>query len=230
MGYGLRVEPVLTKDGRDAMDREDLRLLLSIRDGGLSGAALTFGLSERSVRRRVRRLETRIGEPLIVSGRLSPLGNELVETMGILVERLEDQVKNLWRRPTLTCDGLLVRDGRVLLVRRAREPFKGRYALPGGFVEYGEKVEECVVREVREETGLETEVARLMGVYSSMGRDPRGHFVTLLFLLNEKGGRLNAGDDAEEANFFEPSALPPMAFDHQRLIEDAFKDMGQPLS
>ena len=125
------------------------------------------------------------------------------------------------RNPALTVDGVLIEDGRILLIRRGREPFKGKWALPGGFVEYGERVEDAIIREFREETGLETEIAGLLGVYSDPDRDPRGHTVSIVYLLRRKGGEMKGGDDASEARFFPLDNLPEMAFDHEKIIRDA---------
>jgi 8-oxo-dGTP diphosphatase len=229
MSYALRADPVLTKDGRDLLDNEDLHLLIALRDGGADAAAAVLGISKRSIQRKVRRIERIAGGKVLEKGNLTPHGLELIDRMELYVRLLEAQLQHLWRKPSLTCDGLVVREGKVLLVRRGRDPFRGCHALPGGFVEYGESAEDCVVREVREETGLETEVLRLVGAYSEMGRDPRGHFVTLLYLLREKGGSLKAGDDAESAGFFDPSALPEMAFDHESVIMDGLGVKEHPL-
>ena len=118
-------------------------------------------------------------------------------------------------------DGVLVEDGTVLLVRRRNPPFAGNYALPGGFVDVGETVEAAVVRELREETGLAVAVDRLLGVYSDPARDPRGHTVSVTFLVRREGGELAGADDADEARFFPLDALPPLAFDHGRILADA---------
>ena len=229
MTYALRADPVLTKDGSDLLDQEDLRLLLRLREGGVAEAAVALGISERTVRRRVRSIERGAGGKVLENGRLNRLGVDLVERMELYVRLLDEQMRHLWCKPSLTCDGLVVRQGKVLLVRRGKEPYQGRYALPGGFVEYGESAPDCAVREVKEETGLDTEVLRLVGVYSEMGRDPRGHFVTLLYLMSEIGGELKAGDDAEVAGFFDTSDLPEMAFDHERMIADGLGAMEHPL-
>src|SRR5205809_7980822 len=98
--------------------------------------------------------------------------------------------------PAVTVDGLVLVDGKLVAIRRRSEPFRGMPALPGGFVELGETTLEAVVREVREETGLETRVLRLVGVFSDPGRDPRGHTVTIGYALEAVGGRLKAGSDA----------------------------------
>src|SRR5207249_11745309 len=81
--------------------------------------------------------------------------------------------------PAVTVDGLVLVDRKLVVIRRGNEPFRGMPALPGGFVELGETTLEAVVREVREETGLETKVLRLVGVFSDPGRDPGGHSVML---------------------------------------------------
>jgi len=126
-----------------------------------------------------------------------------------------------YKSPSLAVDGVVFKDNTVLLVKRKNDPFKGFWALPGGFVEYGEKVEDSVVREVSEETGLETRVNRLVGVYSDPSRDPRGHIVSVVFLLNIVGGVLKSGDDAAEARFFKVDDLPRLSFDHSIIIKDA---------
>jgi len=126
-----------------------------------------------------------------------------------------------YKSPSLAVDGVVFKDNTVLLIKRKNDPFKGFWALPGGFVEYGEKVEDSVVREVSEETGLETRVNRLVGVYSDPSRDPRGHIVSVVFLLNIVGGVLKSGDDAAEARFFKVDDLPRLSFDHNIIIKDA---------
>lgn len=110
--------------------------------------------------------------------------------------------------------------GRVVLIERAGEPFRGRWALPGGFVEVGETVEEAAVREAAEETGMAVEVSRLIGVYSDPERDPRGHNVSVAFLARVVGGDLEAASDAAEAAVIDPSTVE-LAFDHARIVEDA---------
>ena len=110
----------------------------------------------------------------------------------------------------------------IVLVRRASDPFEGEWALPGGFVEVGETVEEAATREAAEETGLAIELARLIGVYSAPDRDPRGHNVSVAFLARVVGGDLVAASDAAEVAVLDPEAVE-LAFDHRRIVADAMK-------
>jgi len=127
------------------------------------------------------------------------------------------------RSPALTVDGILIEDGALLLVLRKTPPFQGTWALPGGFVDYGEKTEEAMVREMSEETGLKITICSLLGVYSDPHRDPRGHTVTVAYLVERVGGTLNAGDDAKGVKFFKRDELPALAFDHASIVKDAFE-------
>ncbi|MEM2618378.1 MAG: NUDIX hydrolase [Candidatus Hadarchaeales archaeon] len=131
-------------------------------------------------------------------------------------------MENRMKRPALTVD-VIVRDEKrgVLLIRRKNEPFKGKWALVGGFVEYGERVEEAAKRECREETGLEVRLERLVGVYSDPGRDPRGHVVSICFMARPTGGKPKGGSDAEEVKFFRRIPWDELAFDHARILKDA---------
>jgi 8-oxo-dGTP diphosphatase len=118
---------------------------------------------------------------------------------------------------------VVTKGGKIALIKRGNDPFKGFYALPGGFVSYGEKLEQGVLREVQEETGLKTEIVDLIGVYSAPGRDPRGHFVTAVYHLRPISGSLRAGDDAQSAEWIPLDKLPRMAFDHSQIISDFLK-------
>lgn len=122
--------------------------------------------------------------------------------------------------PKLTVDIVLPKEDGVVLIRRRNEPFKGQWCLPGGFVDVGESVEAAAVREMKEETGLDVEVGRLVGVYSDPERDPRGHSVTVALLARETSGTLQGDDDAEEAAVLAPESVE-LGFDHARIIEDA---------
>src|SRR5215207_741121 len=122
--------------------------------------------------------------------------------------------------PKLMVDVVIASERGVVLIRRANEPFEGQWALPGGFVEVGETVEEAADREAAEETGLAVEVARLVGVYSDPDRDPRGHNVSVAFLVRVLGGDLAAASDAAEVAVMDPASVE-LAFDHNKIIADA---------
>jgi len=130
-----------------------------------------------------------------------------------------------YKTPKLTVDGILLNQEKILLIKRKNPPYKDNWSLPGGFVEYGEKTEDAVLREFFEETGLKTKINKLIGVYSDPDRDPRGHTISIIYLVEEKGGKLLGGDDALEAKFFNIKKLPTLAFDHRRIIEDLLKEV-----
>lgn len=130
-----------------------------------------------------------------------------------------------YKCPKPTVDAVILNEGRIVLVRRANPPYKGMWALPGGFVECGETVEEATVREAKEETGLDVRIVRLLGVYSDPGRDPRGPTVGSAFICSKTGGELRADSDAKEAKEFSVRDLPPLAFDHAKIVSDALKAM-----
>jgi len=128
--------------------------------------------------------------------------------------------------PMLTVDVVALVTGtrtpRILLVQRANPPFAGRWALPGGFVEEGERVIDAAPRELREETGLRVGTMELLGVYDTPGRDPRGWTVSVVYLARlHRAGRVAGGDDAREARWFPLEGLPELAFDHAGIVADA---------
>ncbi len=127
-----------------------------------------------------------------------------------------------YRNPALTAD-VVIEDPRkgILLIRRKFPPFQGQWALPGGFVEYGETVEHAAVREAREETGLRVKLKKLLGVYSDPKRDPRGHTVAAVFVAKALSGKLSGQDDASDAAWLKK--IPEnLAFDHGKIIRDYF--------
>jgi 8-oxo-dGTP diphosphatase len=110
------------------------------------------------------------------------------------------------------------RPGRpVVLIRRGRPPHG--HALPGGFVDVGETVEQAAVREAREETGLEVRLGALIGVYSDPARDPRGHTVAIAYVATARGEPV-AGDDAAAILVADPTAPPPLVLGHGRILDD----------
>jgi 8-oxo-dGTP diphosphatase len=130
------------------------------------------------------------------------------------------------RNPTPTVDAIIQKDSRILLVKRKKEPFKGYFALPGGFVNEGEKVEDAAKREVMEETSLGIEITDILGVYSDPNRDPRGHIMSTVFVgkiyHNERITEPVAQDDAAEVVWLKLEATDNtnLAFDHQKIISD----------
>jgi 8-oxo-dGTP diphosphatase len=123
--------------------------------------------------------------------------------------------------PRLSVDMVIELEDRagrpVVLVERGHPP--PGFALPGGFVEIGETVEEAARREAREETGLDIRLLGLLGVYSDPARDLRGHTVTIAFVACARGEPV-AGDDAAGVLVADPARVPPLAFDHSRILAD----------
>jgi len=127
-----------------------------------------------------------------------------------------------FRKPSVTADVIVKENGKVLLVKRKRAPFKGCWALPGGFLEVGrETVKQAAQRELKEETGLvvELEDLELIGESSNPNRDPRGHVVSLHYFVKRYSEKPNAGDDAAEVRWFPCDNLPKLAFDHKEILD-----------
>lgn len=135
-----------------------------------------------------------------------------------------------YQSPKITVDGVVFTESEILLVKRKNPPFQGRWALPGGFVEYGETTEHAVVREVEEETNLSTIIDTLLGVYSNPNRDPRGHTISIVYILQRKNSTVSGGDDAAEAAFHPLDKLPELSFDHDKIIKDALRRKKDVLS
>jgi 8-oxo-dGTP diphosphatase len=130
-------------------------------------------------------------------------------------------------RPMLTVDVVVLTDAQtpeVLLIQRGNPPFQGRWALPGGFVEEGEPVAQAAPRELAEETGLRAGDLKLLGVYDTPGRDPRGWTISVVYLA-QIAGRVDVvgADDASDARWFAVEALPELAFDHPVILADALR-------
>jgi len=110
----------------------------------------------------------------------------------------------------------------VLLIQRANEPFAGAWALPGGFVDGGERVRDAAARELGEETAVSAGELELFGVYDEPGRDPRGRTMSIAYLMRTSAElQARGGDDASDARWWPLAALPALAFDHAALIADA---------
>ncbi len=131
------------------------------------------------------------------------------------------------RNPFPTVDVIIDVEGRIVWIERRNDPTG--WALPGGFVDYGESIEEAAVREAREETGLDVELRELLYVYSSPDRDPRQHNISVVFTATAEG-LPTAGDDANNAELFDRDRPPsPLVFDHREIYRDylEFCDTGQ---
>jgi 8-oxo-dGTP diphosphatase len=128
------------------------------------------------------------------------------------------QVVTPYRNPTPTVDIIIRIGDQVVLIERKNAPLG--WALPGGFVDYGESLEQAAVREAAEETGLELDDLRQFGAYSDPARDPRQHNISFVFTA-EGRGQLLAGDDASGAALFPLDTLPsPLRFDHGQILAD----------
>ncbi|MCZ7684838.1 MAG: NUDIX hydrolase [Sandaracinaceae bacterium] len=122
------------------------------------------------------------------------------------------------RNPYPTVDVIIEAPGGVVLIERAHEP-RG-WALPGGFIDYGEAPADAARREVKEETGLDVELTDLLFVYGAPDRDPRQHNLSVVY-VGRASGTPRGGDDAARAEVFALDALPsPLCFDHARILED----------
>ncbi len=126
--------------------------------------------------------------------------------------------------PSVTTDCVIFgfdgRDLNILLVERGIEPFKGHWALPGGFLKMNETVEECAKRELFEETNVRKVYLEQFHIFSSVDRDPRERVLTVAFyaLVKQSDYEVIGGDDAVQAQWFEQNELPPLAFDHEEII------------
>lgn len=130
-------------------------------------------------------------------------------------------------RPAVTADciifGFDAGELKVLLIERGIEPFKGKWAIPGGFLHGDESTEDCAKRELFEETGLENVFMEQLYTFSDPDRDPRGHIVTVAYfaLVKLSDYKVTAGDDAKNAKWFGISHIPALAFDHDRILRVA---------
>ena len=125
-------------------------------------------------------------------------------------------------RPAVTVDMVIVVSGRVLLIRRGHEPFKGLWALPGGFLDIDEELDHAAARELEEETGLKRIAMHQIGAFGTVGRDPRGRSVSIVYMAElDEEPITRAGDDAAETGWFPMDRLPKLAFDHAEIIAHA---------
>ena len=134
-------------------------------------------------------------------------------------------------RPMVTVDAVVFQKNgtntEVLLIRRGHYPFEGMWALPGGFVDMEETLEEAIIRELEEETGLKGVELKQLHAYSEIHRDPRGRNISIIFwgITNHNKTNVEGGDDASDARWFAIDQLPGLAFDHSKAIEMAIKKL-----
>ncbi|MBT4065999.1 MAG: NUDIX hydrolase [Euryarchaeota archaeon] len=123
-----------------------------------------------------------------------------------------------WPQPSLAVDAIAIRGDEVLLIRRKNEPWKGMLAFPGGFVESDEDPEVAVIRELKEECGIDGKVVRLLCVKGDPKRDPRGHIVSIAYLVAAFEEPI-AGDDAASAAWYRISEVESLAGDHMSMLD-----------
>ncbi len=131
-----------------------------------------------------------------------------------------------YRNPFPTVDIVIELEGKkIVLIQRKNPPYG--WALPGGFVDYGESLEYAAIREAREETSLDVELLYQLGAYSDPTRDPRFHTISFVFVARGKG-EPKAADDAKDVGLFSRATLPSdLAFDHGKILQDYFRKCSQ---
>lgn len=227
MMYHLRCKCMLYEDENFILGEGRAELLELIdKKGSISSAAKDMKMAYRHAWGEVKEIEKITGEEILTSTRGGEQrgGSQLTDFAKELLKEFEDLKEEhdttTYRKPSLTVDGIIKKEEKILLIKRKNPPFKGMFAIPGGFVDYGETVENAVVREIKEETGLKTEIKSLVGVYSDPDRDPRGHTISSVYHLDPIDGELKEGSDAEDARYFKIDSLPHLAFDHDKIIND----------
>ncbi|SDA52162.1 NUDIX domain-containing protein [Methanobrevibacter millerae] len=135
-----------------------------------------------------------------------------------------------YKNPSLTVDIFIFdEDENFILIKRGNEPYKNYWALPGGFVDYGECVEDAAIREALEETSIKVNLKELVGVYSDPSRDPRRHTVSIAYTAKGNMADMKADDDACDIAIFSKGDLEKMnlAFDHEKIINDCFNSLSK---
>lgn len=136
-----------------------------------------------------------------------------------------------YKKPSITVDIVIFNrsfheNKKFILIKRKNDPFKDQWAMPGGFVEYGETVENAAIREAKEETGIDIELKRLFNVYSKPDRDPRGHTITIVYLATGNINNMKPDSDAKDTRICSFEELPSLkiAFDHEKILTDIFEN------
>jgi len=219
------------RDGRVIFGDGRARLLNLIAEtGSLRKAAEEMEMSYRHAWGVIKEMNESAGEPMVISERGGSRGGSTLLTAlaeNLLAEYeksrggMEKTLK--YGRIDVAADAVILMGENVVLIKRKNEPYRGMYALPGGFLEDGETLEECVLREVKEETALICRIDGLIGVFSEIDRDPRGRTVSAAYLLRPVSEDIAPapGDDASEIKLVPLSEIEgkKLAFDHARIIK-----------
>ena len=229
--YRKKFRMWVERDGRVIFGDGRAQLLNLIAEtGSLRKAAQEMGMSYRHAWGVIREMNEAAGKNLVVSERggsrggsttLTPLAEKLLADYEKARKETERTLK--YGRIDVAADALILVGESVVLIKRKNEPYRGMYALPGGFLEVGETLEECVLREVKEEAGLDCRIEGLVGVFSDIDRDPRGRTVSAAYLLRPVSDDITpaAGDDAAEIKLVPLSEIEgiKLAFDHAHIIK-----------
>jgi len=125
------------------------------------------------------------------------------------------------KSPILTVDGIILENNKILLEKRAVKPFFGYWVLPGGHIDYNEKVEEAIKREIKEELGISAKIKKLIGVYSDPKRHPWYHTVAVVFLCQKTRGKTHTSQEVSDFKYYPLNNLPQrIGFDHRKIIND----------
>lgn len=228
--YSFKSKNWIEKDGRFVIGEGRASLLKLIEEHeSLTRAAQEMGMSYRHAWGILREMSEVMGKDVVHSERggaeggktvLTTEGKKLLEDFEKKHGTVQTMISVGFKIPMLAADGLILIDEKLVLIRRKHYPFEDKLALPGGMVEYGEKVEDAVCREMKEETGLDVRISEMLGVYSEPGRDPRGHTISVAYILEHVGGELRSGDDAKAIELVDIDKVPDLAFDHNEIVED----------
>ncbi len=210
--FSLEPSFELLYDGKRLMSESDLQLLRRLLSGEEVDQGSLSAVSSRFV--------TVLGVPALSNerGGVTPECMNAMSIFEIKAHLSREQLIHRWKSPSVAADSIVFNDGKILLIRRRKEPYKGYYALPGGILDDDETLEQCAVRELKEETGLDGEVVSLLDVFSDPKRDPRVRMISAIFVVRATGGSLKAGDDAMDAAFMDIGGIPPLAYDHDNAI------------
>jgi len=179
-------------------------------------------IEKRADEEMIRRVEHRFeaaGEKLHDGEALSAFALRAIEILKIKANLSREQLEHRWKSPSVAADSIVYSRGRILLVKRKKDPYRGYFALPGGILEEHETLEQCALRELKEETGIDGEIISLLNVFSDPSRDPRVRMISAVYVVRPLTEQVTPGDDAIEAEFVPIERLPTLAFDHSIAVE-----------